>query len=91
MAEAPIQIIAHGEGWHDVPYIRADVHQVELAAARKEYAEDLPALLAQVGCATVEELAEKHRNLCAKVVFGQIDGETIAEAEKVLQQWNGDV
>ena len=63
----------------------------ELAAVRKEYTEDLPALLAMVGCATVEELAGQYRNLCAKVVFGQIDGATIDKAEAVLQKWNGDV
>lgn len=53
--------------------------------------EDLPALLALVGCATVEELAGQYRSLCAKVVFGQIDGATIGKAEEVLQKWNGDV
>lgn len=30
-ANAPIQIVAHGEGWHDIPYIWLDVHQTQIA------------------------------------------------------------
>lgn len=29
--EAPIEIIAHGDGWRDVSYIRADVYESDLA------------------------------------------------------------
>lgn len=39
MIEAPIQITAHGEGWHNIPYIRADVAQAQLDAANKRTAE----------------------------------------------------
>lgn len=76
---------------HTTEYVRSNIAQEWLAAVRKEYTEDLPALLAMVGCATVEELAGQYRSLCAKVVFGQIDGATIGKAEEVLQKWNGDV
>ena len=37
--EAPIQITAHGEGWHDIPYIRADVAAAQLDAANARIAE----------------------------------------------------
>jgi hypothetical protein len=60
------------------------------ADVRKEYAEDLPKILADAGAKTVEELAVRYRDLCTKIVFGQIDGATIAKAEEVLQKWNGD-
>jgi hypothetical protein len=31
MTEAPKELIAHGEGWHNIPYIRADVAAAQLA------------------------------------------------------------
>lgn len=51
--EAPIEIIAHGDGWRDVPYIRADVYESDLAerdailAAARETLEAAQAVLAQ--------------------------------------------
>ena len=40
MSEAPVQITAHGEGWHDIPYIRADVCAERQNAIQSEvYAE----------------------------------------------------
>ena len=31
MIEAPIRITAHGDGWHNIPYIRADVAAAQMA------------------------------------------------------------
>lgn len=39
MSEAPVQITAHGEGWHDIPYIRADVAAAQLAERDARIAE----------------------------------------------------
>lgn len=35
MSDAPIEIIAHGDGWRNVEYIRADVAQAKLDAANR--------------------------------------------------------
>jgi hypothetical protein len=41
MNEAPAQITAHGEGWHGIPYMRADLAQAQIAdlAARLDAAQ----------------------------------------------------
>lgn len=31
--QGPVQITAHGDGWHDIPYIRADIVQAQFDAA----------------------------------------------------------
>ena len=90
--EAPengIEFVRKGSAIYTAEQLQA-AYDRAYADVRKEYAEDLPALLAMVGCKTVEDLAGRYRELCAKVVFGQIDGTTIDDAEEVLQKWNGD-
>jgi hypothetical protein len=39
MIEAPIQITAYGDGWHNIPYIRADIAAAQLAERDARIAE----------------------------------------------------
>lgn len=31
MKDGPVQITAHGEGWYDIPYMRADIANSQIA------------------------------------------------------------
>jgi hypothetical protein len=73
MNEAPAQITAHGEGWHDIPYMRADLAQAQIAdlAARLDKAQTMILERDAVITEQAQRLAERdakrpgHYNLSA--------------------------
>lgn len=101
MSEAPVQITAHGEGWHDIPYIRADVAAAQLAERDARIAE-LEAALIQIKehkCETYTTgdcLAHVGRYIGSPYTFNAICDTCVAnyalrgEFEK-LPRWTPDV